>query len=117
MMNKLLPKIFFDHMAEGLDLFVAGMGFKVLYQDEDMAVVERDGAKCYLIESPEFAAKDRPELAIETDTIDDLYAEISGRRPDLLHTNGRQVTKKPWGFLEFALRDKTGVCIIFRQPA
>lgn len=117
MMLKLLPKVFFDHMAEGLDLFVNGMGFAVLYQDADMAVVERDGAKCYVIESPEFAAKDRPEIAIETDTIHDLYADISARRPDLLHPNGKTVVQKPWGFLEFAVRDKTGVCVIFRQPA
>jgi len=117
MMQRLVPKIFFDRMSEGLDLFVDGMGFKVLYQDENMAVVERDGAKAYVMESPEFAAKDRPEIAIETGAIEQLYAEISARRPDLLHPNGETVTKKPWGFLEFGLLDKTGVCVIFRQPA
>ena len=116
MMQRLVPKIFYDRMADGLDLFVDGMRFKVLYQDDNMAVVERDGAKAYVMESPEFAAKDRPEIAIETDSIDDLYADISGRRPDLLHPNGRTVTAKPWGFKEFALRDKTDVCVIFRQP-
>jgi hypothetical protein len=116
MMKKLVPKIFFDRMADGLDLFVDGMGFKVLYQDDNMAIVERDGAKAYVMESPEFAAKDRPEIAIETDTIEALHAEIGGRRPDLLHPNGKTVTQKPWGFLEFGLLDKTGVCVIFRQP-
>jgi hypothetical protein len=80
-----------------------------------MAVVERDTAKAMIVESPEFAAKDRPEIGIETDAIDDLYAEISGRRPDLLHPNGKVVTLRPWGAREFALRDKTDVCIIFRQ--
>jgi hypothetical protein len=117
MMQRLVPKIFFDHMAEGLDLFVDGMGFKVLYQDANMAIVERDGAKAYVMESAEFAAKDRPEIAIETDTIEQLYADISARRADLLHPNSKTVTKKPWGMLEFGLRDKTGVCVIFRQPA
>jgi hypothetical protein len=116
MLTKLLPKIFFDRMADGLDLFVGGMQFAVLYQDENMAVVERDGAKCYVMESPEFAAKDRPEIAIETDTIRELHADIAARRPDLLHPNGKTVEQKPWGFLEFALLDKTGVCVIFRQP-
>ncbi|HEY0299741.1 MAG TPA: hypothetical protein VGC36_00285, partial [Rhizomicrobium sp.] len=100
---------------QGLDLFVDGMGFKVGYQDEDMAIVERDTAKAMLVASPEFAAKDRPEIGIETDTIDDLYNEISTRRPDLLHPNGRTVTLKPWGAREFALRDRTDVCVIFRQ--
>jgi len=80
-----------------------------------MAIVERDTAKAMLVESPEFAAKDRPEIAIETDTIDPYYREISARHPDLLHPNGKTVTLKPWGAREFALRDVTGVCVIFRQ--
>ncbi len=115
MMTRLVPKVFFDHMSEGLDLFVAGLGFKVLYQDAELAVVERDEAKAYVVESPEYAAKDRPEIAIETDTIGELYSEISSKRPDLLHPNSRHVTKKPWGAQEFAVLDKTGVCVIFRQ--
>jgi hypothetical protein len=115
MMNRLVPKVFYDRLADGLDLFVNGMGFAVRYQDETIAVVERDTAKAMIVESPEFAAKDRPEIGIETDTIDGLYAEISGRRPDLLHPNGKVITLKPWGAREFALRDKTDVCIIFRQ--
>ncbi|HUO88909.1 MAG TPA: hypothetical protein VMU08_07030 [Rhizomicrobium sp.] len=115
MMNRLVPKIFYDRLADGLDLFVDGMGFAVRYRDENMAVVERDMAKAMIVESPEFAAKDRPEIGIETDTVDALYAEISGRRPDLLHPNGRTVTLKPWGAREFALRDKTDVCVVFRQ--
>jgi len=115
MMKRLVPKVFFDHMSEGLDLFVNGLGFNVLYQDDSLAVVGRDDAKAYVVESPEFAAKDRPEIAIETDTIDELHAEVSAKRPDLLHPNGKDVQLKPWGAKEFAVIDKTGVCVIFRQ--
>ena len=115
MMTRLIPKVFFNHMSEGLDLFVGCLGFAVLHQDEDLAVVARDGAKAYIVESPEFAAKDRPEIAIETDSIEALYAEIVARRPEMLHPNAKVVAKKPWGAKEFAVRDKTGVCIIFRQ--
>jgi hypothetical protein len=115
MMTKLIPKVFFNHMSEGLDLFVNCLGFKVLYQDESLAVVERDGAKAYVVESPEYAAKDRPEIAIETDSIRDLYTEISSKRPEMLHPNSKVVAKKPWGALEFAVLDQTRVCIIFRQ--
>lgn len=98
-----------------MDLFVGCLGFKVLYEDEDLAVVARDGAKAYIVESPEFAAKDRPEITIETDSIEALYAEIAARRPGLLHPNSKVVEKKPWGALEFAVRDQTDVCIVFRQ--
>jgi len=115
MITRLIPNIFYDKMSDGLDLFVDGLKFEILHQDDSLAVVQRDGAKAYIVESPEFAAKDRPEIALETDTIDELFAEISARRPDLLHPNGRVISKKPWGAREFALLDKTHVCVIFRQ--
>jgi hypothetical protein len=115
MMTRLIPKVFFNQMSEGLDLFVDGLGFKVVHQDAKLAVVERDSASAYVVESPEYAAKDRPEIAIETDTIYDLHREISTRRPDMIHPNSREIEKKPWGSLEFALLDKTGVCIVFKQ--
>jgi hypothetical protein len=115
MMIRLVPKVFFNHMSEGIDLFVGCLGFKVLHQDESLAVVARDEAKAYIVESPEFAAKDRPEIAIETDSIEAIYAEIVARCPESLHPNSKTVAKKPWGAQEFAVLDKTGVCIVFRQ--
>jgi hypothetical protein len=115
MIIRLIPKIFFDRMEDGLDLFVNCLGFTVLHQDDSLAVVGRDDARAYVVESPEYAAKDRPEVAIETDDIDQIYKEISQKRPDVLHPNVPRVTKRPWGALEFALLDKTGVCVVFRQ--
>jgi hypothetical protein len=115
MITRLIPKIFFDRLSQGLDLFVDGLGFKVLHQDGALAVVERDAAKAYVVESPEYAAKDRPEIALETDDIHALHAEISSRRPELLHPNLPRVTIRPWGAQEFAVSDKTGVCVVFRQ--
>ena len=115
MITRLIPKIFFDKLSDGLDLFVNCMGFKVLHTDGELAVVERDGAKAYVVESPEYAARDRPEIALETDNINELYDEISRAHPEMLHPNSRSVVKKPWGAMEFALLDKTGVCVIFRQ--
>src|ERR1700733_8938841 len=115
MLLRLIPKIFYSRMDDGLDLFVACLGFVVLHRDTTLAVIERDGAKAYLVESAEFAAKDRPEITIETDAIDALFADVSATRPDLLHPNASQVALKPWGAREFALLDKTGVCIVFRQ--
>ena len=114
-MLRLIPKVFFDHMDQGLDLFVGCLGFEVLHRNGTLAVVARDGAKAYVVESPESAALDRPEIAIETDSIRDLYAEISSKRPDVLHPNSKVVAKKPWGAQEFAVLDKTGVCVVFRQ--
>lgn len=115
MIRRLIPKIFFSRMSDGIDLFVDCLGFKVIHRDASLSVVERDGAKAYVVESAEFAAKDRPEIALETDSINELYAEISAKRPDVLHPNSPIVTTKPWGAQEFAVLDKTGVCVIFRQ--
>lgn len=115
MLSNLIPKIFYDHLEDGLEFFVAGLGFKVQYQDEAMAVVARDGAKAYLVQSPEYAAKDRPELGIDTDDIDAIFRELSLRSPHLLHPNSNKVALKPWGAREFAMLDKTTVCVVFRQ--
>ena len=115
MMTRLIPNVFFDKLSDGLDLFVDCLGFKILYQDTGFAVVERDVAKAYVVESPEFAAKDRPEMAIETTGIRELFQDIAARRPDMLHPNSKQVERKAWGCYEFAVRDKTDVCIVFRQ--
>ncbi|HLX05169.1 MAG TPA: hypothetical protein VKR28_06515 [Candidatus Binatus sp.] len=115
MMTRLVPNIFYSSLNDGLDLFVKCLGFKILHQDATLAVVERDGAKAYIVESAEFAAKDRPQIAIETDTIDELYREIQSRAPEMLHPNSNRVEKKPWGAREFAVRDKTDVCVVFRQ--
>ena len=114
-MLRLIPKIFYDTLEEGLDLFVSCLGFQIRYRDEELAVVDRDGAKAYIVASPEYAAKDRPEIAIETDNIHELYNEIKARRPRMLHPNGNVIQKKPRGALEFAVLDKTTVCVIFRQ--
>ncbi len=115
MLMRMVPNIFYSSLNDGLDLFVTCLGFKVLHQDATLAVIERDGAKAQIIESAEFAAKDRPQITIETDTIDDLYREIQSRAPQMLHPNSKTVEKKPWGAREFGVRDKTDVCVVFRQ--
>ncbi len=114
-MTKLIPKLFFDKMDDAFDLFVDCLGFTVVHRDGNLAVVERDGAKAYLVEDAQFAAKDRPEIAIETDDIEAIYAEVASKRPEMLHPNSRQVSEKPWGAKEFAVLDQTTVCVIFRQ--
>jgi len=115
MLTALVPKVFYADVEIGLDLFVGGVGLALLHRDEDLAVVGRDHAKLYLVEDAEFAAKDRPELAIETDDIETLYADISRRRPDLLHPNLTRIKRQPWGPREFALLDATTVCVVFRD--
>jgi hypothetical protein len=115
MLTALVPKVFYADVEVGIDLFVDGIGLDVLYRDDDLVVVGRDHAKLYLVEDADFAAKDRPELAIETDDIEAVYADIDSRRADLLHPNLARIKRQPWGPREFALLDATTVCVIFRD--
>lgn len=115
MFKNLIPKIFYDQLQDGLEFFVHGLGFELLHQDANLAVIARDAAKAYIMQSPECAALDRPELAIETDDIDSIYKEMHARCPNLMHPNSRTVSLKPWGAREFAMLDKTTVCVVFRE--
>ncbi len=115
MFNNLIPKIFYHHLQDGLEFFVDGLGFEILHQDAGPAVIARDVAKAYIVQSPEYAALDRPELAIETDDIDAIHREMSTRCAKLLHPHARTVSLKPWGAREFAMLDKTTVCVVFRE--
>jgi hypothetical protein len=115
MLTVLIPKVFYDDLTIGIDLFVDGIGMQVLHQDDTLVVAARDGAKVYLVEDREFALKDRPELTIETDEIERVYADVAARRPDLLHPNLARVTRQPWGAREFALVDSSTVCVVFRD--
>jgi hypothetical protein len=115
MLTALIPKVFYEDVAVGLDLFVEAIGMDVLHRDEDLVVAARDGAKVYLVQDAEFAAKDRPEIAIETDDIETVFANITARRRDLLHPHLSRVTRREWGAKEFALLDESGVCVVFRD--
>lgn len=115
MFKNLIPKIFYDRLQDGLVFFVDGLGFEILYRDAGMAVIARGGAKAYIVQSPEYAALDRPELAVETDSIDLIFKEMSTRAAHLLHPNSKTVSLKPWGAREFAMLDKTTVCVVFRE--
>jgi hypothetical protein len=118
MLTVLIPKVFYADLTVGLDLFVDGIGMTVLHESEDFVVAARDNCKVYLVADAEYAAKDRPELAIETDAIDEVYADIASRRPDLLHPTfppGGGIVQRDYGAREFAVLDPTTVCVVFRD--
>jgi hypothetical protein len=116
MLQRLVPTVFYADVAVGLDLFRDGLGMQVVHEDGGFFVLERDGAKVQLSENAEAAAhSERPELGLETDDIDAFHAEVSGRRPDLLHPNLPTIRLRPWGAREFAVLDRTTVCVVVRE--
>ena len=117
--TKLSPNIFYADIKMGLKLFIQCLQFKISYDDlkadEPFCVIEKDGLGMHLIQSKEFADKDRPEIRLETDNIQEVYDSVKKRFPELLHPNSKNISVKPWGAKEFALKDESDVCIIIQQ--
>lgn len=116
----LIPNIFYADAKEGLRLFADCMGFEIVYNDlaaeeHPFCILKKGLLKIHLIQSEEFALKDRPELRLETDDIEAAYEEVKASHPDLLHPNLKEIKMQPWGVREFALLDRSGVCVIIYQ--
>ena len=118
-LNKVIPTIFYSDVKIGLELFVDCLGFKVKYSDSDTEhpfyIVDRDGVTLFLLEDDEFAKKDRPEIRIDTDDIEELHAELMKKSIKLFHSNSSEIKLQPWGLKEFALLDRSDVCVIIQQ--
>lgn len=117
--TKLTPNVFYTDIKVGIKLFVECLQFEIGYDDlkaeHPSCVINKDGLAIFLHQSKEFAEKDRPELRLETNEIENVYAQISKSHPELLHPNLSKVTLRPWGALEFALKDESDVCIIIME--
>lgn len=117
--TKLVPNIFYEDVKDGLNLFVDclefGIGYNDLASDSPCCVVQKDGLSVFLFQNKVYADKDRPEIRLHTDNIQEVYEKISRTHPQFLHPNLKTITLRPWGAKEFALRDKTDVCIIIQQ--
>ncbi len=120
-LTKLIPNIFYSDMNVGLQLFVDTLGFSMAYRDDNaeqpFCIIKRDTLVIHLVESHEWAIKDRPQIRLETDDITAAYALVKGSHPELLHPNLSEIKLQPWGALEFALRDAEDVCVILQQPS
>lgn len=117
--TKLIPNIFYEDIKVGLELFVHCLEFSIGYNDLDSehpcCVVEKDTLAVFLFQNKEYADKDRPEIRLHTDNIEEVYSKISKTHPQLLHPNLNKITLRPWGAKEFALADASDVCVIIQQ--
>lgn len=117
--TKLVPNIFYENIQDGLDLFVHCLEFNVGYNDlqseNPCCIVQKDTLSVFLFQNKAFADKDRPEIRLHTDNIQEVYAKVAWTHSRFLHPNLNQITLRPWGAKEFALRDKTDVCVIIQQ--
>ena len=118
-LNKVIPKIFYSDIQVGLDLFIDCLGFVIKYSEpggeHPFYIADRDGVTLFLQEDDEYAKKDRPEIRLDTDDIEALHKELTGKTMKLFHPNLPAVKLQPWGLKEFGLLDKSGVCVIIQQ--
>ena len=116
---RLVPNVFYTDIRVGLKLFVDCLEFHIsheaLHEPDPFCVVAKDELRVMLFQNKEFAEKDRPEMRLVTNNIEEAYKKISTTHPELLHPNLKVPTLRPWGATEFALRDESDVCIIIQQ--
>ena len=107
--TKLVPSVFYTNMDEGLKLFVDCLQFRMEHEDlhtsQPYCVLEKDGIRIMVFQDEQLAKEHYPELRLETNNIEEVYAKVSASHPHLLHPNLDKVTIRPWGAKEFAIKD------------
>lgn len=83
--TKLVPNIFYTDIKVGIRLFIECLEFRIGHDELN---------------------SDHPFCAIE---------KVASTHPEFLHPNLKQITLRPWGAKEFALKDDSNVCIIIQQ--
>lgn len=116
--EKLIPNVYYENIANGLKVFVDCLGFGIghdeIKSDQPFCVLSKEGSSIFLFEHSKLAREHNPEFRLVTKNIEEVYKKVSASHPEFLHPNLKEVTLRPWGAREFALRDEQ-VCIIIQQ--
>src|SRR6476660_5553054 len=107
--TKLVPNIFYTSINDALPLFIDCLEFKITHDERKSAqpfcVIEKNDLRINLFQDHALAKEHHPEFRLVTNNIDEVYKKVSATHPELLHPNLKQVTKRPWGAKEFAVKD------------
>lgn len=116
--NQLVPNVYYVNIKNGLKMFVDCLGFSIghneIESEQPFCVLNKDGLGILLFEHAKLAKEHNPEFRLVTKNIEEVFEKVSTSHPEFLHPNLKEVTLRPWGAKEFALRDDQ-VCIIFQQ--
>lgn len=116
--TKLVPSVFYTDISDGLKLFVDCLQFTIEHKDlntsQPYCVLGKDGISIMVFQNEQLAKEHYPELRLETNNIEEVYARVSASHPHLLHPNLNKVTTRPWGAKEFAIKDNQ-IGIRFQQ--
>jgi len=107
--EKLVPSIFYIDINDGLKLLVDCLGFEIGHNEikssQPFCVLEKDGLCINLFQDTALAKEHYPEFRLVTGNIEDVYEKVSKSHPEFLHPNLKEITLRPWGAKEFALKD------------
>ena len=106
---KLVPNVFYTDIHEGLKLFVDCLEFTIGHEElnanQPFCVIEKNGLRINLCENKELAREHNPEFRLVTNDIEEVYKKVSSTHPEFLHPTLKEITLRPWGAKEFAVRD------------
>lgn len=107
--EKLVPSVFYVDIADGLKMFVDCLGFEIGHDEiksvNPFCVLAKDDLRINLFQDAIQAREHNPEFRLLTKNIAEVYEKISRSHPEFLHPNLKEITLRPWGAKEFALRD------------
>jgi hypothetical protein len=116
--EKLVPNVYYVEIVNGLKFFADCLGFTIAHDEiksrQPFCVLHKDRVHINLFESAKLANEHNPEFRLVTKNIEEVYDRVSKSHPEFLHPNLKEITLRPWGAKEFALRDEQ-VCIIIQQ--
>jgi hypothetical protein len=108
--EKLVPNVFYVNITDGLKLFVDCLDFTIGHDEikssQPFCVLEKDGLCVNLFENAGLAKEHNPEFRLVTKNIEEVYEKVSTSHPEFLHPNLKEITLRPWGAKEFALKDE-----------
>ncbi|MEO5777851.1 MAG: hypothetical protein ABIS69_09325 [Sediminibacterium sp.] len=108
--EKLVPNVFYINIGDGLKFFIDCLNFTIAHDEikssQPFCVLEKDGLCVNLFENAALAKEHNPEFRLVTKNIDEVYEKISKSHPEFLHPNLKEITLRPWGAKEFAIKDK-----------
>ena len=115
--EKLIPNVYYTDITNGLKMFVDCLEFSIghdeIRSEQPFCVLNKDGSSIFLFQHAALAKEHNPEFRLVTKNIEEVYEKVASY-PEFLHPNLKEVTLRPWGAKEFALRDEQ-VCIIIQQ--
>lgn len=108
--TKLVSSVFYEDISDGLKMFVDCLEFTIEHKDittsQPYCVLQKDAITIMVFQDEQLAKEHYPELRLVTNNIEEVYAKVSASHPHLLHPNLNNVTLRPWGAKEFAIKDK-----------